>query len=215
MRQLDFSSGRTFWALSQWHPCQDVSSAGKQRGLGGQRSGLWYWFAAIVDQVRPRTVIVENVASGARHWLPTVRRALHLLGYDSTAYALSAADVGAPHLRRRVFVVAHAHGQRRTKRQRSVATGSEHARAAGAGDVRLPRHADGDRKSAVPVDGEVAGLRPVAGDAPRWPALPELRRVDDELPSRLDRLRALGNAVVPACAEVIGRIVAEQIGGGR
>lgn len=93
-------------------PCQDVSSAGKGAGLAvGTRSGLWFEYARIVAELRPRIVVVENVASGKSRWLPQVRRDLYLLGYDTAAYALSAADVGAPHLRRRIFVVAHPFGE--------------------------------------------------------------------------------------------------------
>lgn len=89
-------------------PCQDVSSAGKRAGVKeGTRSGLWFEYRRIISELRPEWVIVENVASGAKLWLPTVRRDLHVLGYDSAAIALSAADVGAPHLRRRIFVLAH------------------------------------------------------------------------------------------------------------
>ena len=87
-------------------PCQDVSSAGKGAGLvEGTRSGLWSEYKRIVSEVKPLWVVVENVASGKRRWLPTVRRDLHLLGYDSTAVALSAADVGAPHVRKRILEV--------------------------------------------------------------------------------------------------------------
>lgn len=89
-------------------PCQDVSSAGKRRGLGGARSGLWHHFARIVRQVRPHTVVVENVASGARAWLPTVRRDLHVLGYRTRAVRCDAESVGLPIPRPRVFVVGSA-----------------------------------------------------------------------------------------------------------
>lgn len=88
-------------------PCQDVSGAGKGAGLGGSRSGLWYEYLRIVSELRPRVVIVENVESGARRWLCEVRSALHELGYRTRAMGVSAADVGAPHLRKRIFVVAH------------------------------------------------------------------------------------------------------------
>lgn len=90
------------------YPCQDVSGAGKGAGLSGSRSGLWFEFARIVDELRPRYVIVENVASGARRWLPQVRADLLGLGYHTRAYRIAAADVGAGHLRRRIFVVAWA-----------------------------------------------------------------------------------------------------------
>ena len=92
-------------------PCQDVSSAGKRRGLGGQRSGLWYHFARVVEQIAPRFVVVENVASGQKAWLPHVRHGLHLLGYRTRALGISARDVGAPHLRERLFVIAYADGR--------------------------------------------------------------------------------------------------------
>lgn len=87
-------------------PCQDVSGAGKGAGLAGARSGLWYEYRRIIGELQPAACIVENVNSGARRWLPHVRANLHMLGYRTRAYALSSFDVGAPHLRRRVFVVA-------------------------------------------------------------------------------------------------------------
>lgn len=87
-------------------PCQDVSGAGKGAGLSGARSGLWYEYRRIIGELQPAACVVENVNSGARRWLPHVRRDMHLLGYRTRAFALSAFDVGAPHLRRRVFVVA-------------------------------------------------------------------------------------------------------------
>jgi DNA (cytosine-5)-methyltransferase 1 len=87
-------------------PCQDVSSAGKREGLSGAASGLWYEYERIVRELRPRAVVVENVSSGARKWLPTVRRMLGALGYRTRAITVAASDVGAPHLRRRIFVLA-------------------------------------------------------------------------------------------------------------
>lgn len=91
-------------------PCQDVSSAGKGAGLDGARSGLWFEYRRVIQELQPRFVIVENVASGKARWLPTVRRNLCDDGYTSRAYSISAIDVGAPHLRRRVFVVAVSNG---------------------------------------------------------------------------------------------------------
>jgi DNA-cytosine methyltransferase len=91
-------------------PCQDVSGAGKGAGLDGTRSGLWWEYRRIVDELRPAVVVIENVASGAKRWLCPVRRSLHELGYRTRALGVSAADVGAPHLRKRIFVVAYADG---------------------------------------------------------------------------------------------------------
>lgn len=89
-------------------PCQDVSGAGKGEGLEGARSGLWFEFKRIVKELAPPLVIVENVASGKKRWLCQVRSDLHSLGYRTRAIQVSAADVGAPHLRERVFVIAMA-----------------------------------------------------------------------------------------------------------
>jgi DNA (cytosine-5)-methyltransferase 1 len=99
-------------------PCQDVSGAGKGAGLAGERSGLWYQYLRIVGEMRPRVVIVENVESGKRRWLCAVRRGLRELGYHTEALGVSAADVGAPHLRKRIFVVAHADGDAVRERER-------------------------------------------------------------------------------------------------
>lgn len=87
-------------------PCQDVSGAGKGAGLAGERSGLWFVFRDVVEAFRPSGVVVENVASGKSRWLCQVRSDLHALGYRTRAVQISAANVGAPHLRERVFVLA-------------------------------------------------------------------------------------------------------------
>ena len=181
-------------------PCQDVSSAGARAGLAGSRSGLWSEFARVVGQRRPRWVVVENVASGAGLWLDEVVRELDQLGYEALPVPLSAEDVGADHRRSRVFVIA------------------------------ADTHCEG--QPAVPVDAEVGGastardLDGVAGQprsdregrahppGPAWrPPVPDVRGVADGRSRRLDsprrRIAALGNAVVPQCAEVIGWIVRE------
>lgn len=186
-------------------PCQDVSSAGNYVGLSGARSRLWGEFARIVGESKPRYVVVENVDSGKHLWLPTVRRDLHLLGYDTAAYALSAADVGAPHLRRRIFVVAHADGSPIQRAAHPADDGVERS----SGDFVDP-HAGGE--SIVSFDAETSRMSSVERGAWSWPPPPFFCRMDDGISRKLDvrRLKALGNGVVPQCAEVIGRIVLEM-----
>lgn len=91
-------------------PCQDLSSANtrSRKRLAGDRSGLWREFARVVGELRPEWAIVENVGSVWRDWLPTVRADLAQLGYATVPMALSTAELGAPHHRDRVFVLAHA-----------------------------------------------------------------------------------------------------------
>ena len=88
--------------------CQDVSSAGLGRGLGRDtRSGFTlHHLLRIIDEIQPPWLVIENVASGAKRWLPRVVQELGDRGYRPRAVPLGAVDVGAPHLRRRVFVVA-------------------------------------------------------------------------------------------------------------
>jgi DNA (cytosine-5)-methyltransferase 1 len=184
-------------------PCQDISSAGKGAGLAGSRSGLWGQFARMVRETSPAWVVVENVASGANRWVDAVVSDLDELGYATIPVPLSAQDVGAPHIRRRIFVVAHAHGGLRNRRSDKEGGSPQKRNAAGRGDGHR------DREPAEPINGQVAGVQGVAGDPSPWTTAPEFRGVDDGVPHRVDRLRALGNAVVPQCAEVIGWVVRE------
>jgi DNA (cytosine-5)-methyltransferase 1 len=89
-------------------PCQDLSYAGKGLGLAGERSGLWYEFARIVGEMGPRFVVVENVAALITRGIGDVLGTLSNLGYDAQWRAIRASDVGAPHRRERVFIVAYA-----------------------------------------------------------------------------------------------------------
>lgn len=93
-------------------PCNDLSNAltnGARRGLDGEKSGLWTEQRRLIDEGRPRIVVVEN-AGAWRRWVPSVRGDLWALGYASVPLRLRASDFGAPHARDRVFVVAHADG---------------------------------------------------------------------------------------------------------
>ena len=91
-------------------PCQDISVAGKGAGIDGARSGLWSEYARIIGEVRPRYVIVENVAALLGRGLERVLGDLAALGYDAEWHCIPASAVGAPHRRDRVWIVAHAAG---------------------------------------------------------------------------------------------------------
>ncbi len=90
-------------------PCQDISQANPGgAGLDGDRSGLWFEFLRIIDEHRPRAVVVENVGRLLRRGLDVVATGLDDLGYRVEFARIRAADVGAPHLRERLFIVADA-----------------------------------------------------------------------------------------------------------
>ncbi len=94
-------------AICGGFPCQDISTAGLGAGIDGERSGLWSAYARLIDEVRPDFVIVENVAALASRGLGRVLGDMALLGYDAEWDCIRASDVGAPHLRTRLWIVAY------------------------------------------------------------------------------------------------------------
>ncbi len=92
-------------------PCQDIALPGNGAGLAGERSGLWRDYARLVRELRPRFVVIENVAALLSRGIGTVLGDLAEAGYDAEWTCVRAADVGAPHGRERLFVVAYAHGE--------------------------------------------------------------------------------------------------------
>ena len=181
-------------------PCQDISAAGKGAGLAGARSGLWYEFARIVEQSQPAWVVVENVASAACRWVDAVRRSLEQLGYETLPVPIAAADVGAPHLRRRVFIIGHLASDTDVRGREGC--GQPPTR----GLEGTPGRESDGCSGAWPdcLRGATRSAEPVC-----WQAESTVCGVDDGASSRLDRdrLRALGNAVVPHCAMVVGEVI--------
>lgn len=165
-------------------PCQDVSSAGHKLGLDGERSGLWFQFRRLIRELRPRYVLVENVSALLARGMGRVLGDLAELGFDAEWSVLSACALGAPHMRERVFVVAHSNSQ---------------PGQAWMGSLK-------DRSGALPS-------RRCEARARDWmEPFTGIRGVADGPSARMDgaadRLRACGNAVVPQVAELIGRRIA-------
>lgn len=180
-------------------PCQDISIAGAGTGLDGERSGLWFEFARLIDELRPRYILVENVAALLGRGFDRVLGSLAALGYDAEWECLPASAFGAPHQRERVFIIAYSHQER-----------------CGRGGVF-------DRCDDIPTYeqwGTAKGIRQWAGWQ-RWisktvqdglwsePNAPILG-VADGVSARVERIGGLGNAVVPQVAEWIGRRILEH-----
>jgi DNA (cytosine-5)-methyltransferase 1 len=163
-------------------PCQNISDAGHKAGIGGEQSGLWAEYARIICELRPRYVLVENVAALIDRGIDRVLSDLAASGYDAEWEVLPACAFGAPHTRERLFIVAYAN--------------REHEQAWVGVLKDWPTTLQGGH----------------AGEgAKHWQSQPRLDRVADGIPRRVDRLRGLGNAVVPQIAEFIGRqIVARE-----
>ena len=94
--------------VSGGFPCQDISVAGSGAGIEGDKSGLWVEMARVIGEVRPRYVLVENAPALTSRGLGRVLGDLAEMGFDARWGIISAADVGAPHLRERIWIVADA-----------------------------------------------------------------------------------------------------------
>jgi DNA (cytosine-5)-methyltransferase 1 len=221
--------------LSGGFPCQDISNAGKRIGIGGERSGLWSEYARIIRELRPRYAVVENVAALLGRGMERVLRDLAACGYDAEWQSIRASDVGAPHRRERIWILAYracdlwrASGDDRSEpsngrnpifpdadfeqpqeshhsesAQRSDASSSDVSHAERGDGERLVDGSTDEEQWQEPREGPL-GLffRRVSG---QWEIEPDVGRVAHGIPARVDRLRGLGNAIVPQIAEWIGR----------
>ena len=219
------------------HNCQDISCAGKGAGIHAERSGLWWEMLRTVRLVRPRFVLVENVAALLNRGLDEVLGSLAESGYDAEWTCLRASDVGAPHRRERVFLVAYTIGTRTRmeefdssgqRRQYSELIESEMVRSedgaaiaegiiSGGADVAnalqkgLPlsemRFREKERTCSRLGDRGIFRREPTG----TWPIESGFCRMVDGVPRRVDRLRALGNAIVPQCAQFVGQCLLDSI----
>lgn len=207
--------------LSAGYPCQPFSLAGKRRGEADPRH-LWPDVERIINEVRPRAVFAENVEGHIDLGFAEVARSLAELGYHAKAGLFTAREVGAPHRRRRLFILAYADGERcglpagsdDRGRQRPAAqpvrcgggqlgpvlaeqrrSGMDHAMA---GDEGAGAEASGEA-------GTISIFAPGPGELPAWEELlhrqpdlqPAILRTHDGMADRVERTRAAGNGVCP------------------
>lgn len=213
-------------------PCQDISLAGKGAGLDGDRSRLWWEMHRIISEVRPRYAVMENVAALVNRGLGAVLGSLSEIGYDAEWTIVSAASVGAPHVRERLFIVAYAGCSGLHERRQPSNASREGGKPGRMVRDGLPEGRDS--KGEAMADSGGNGLQGIRRDGatPRslglrsgarrdqeqrvrrtggyWLSEPDVGRVANGIPSRVDRLRGLGNAVVPAVAEYVARCVMEH-----
>jgi DNA (cytosine-5)-methyltransferase 1 len=233
IRTVDYSRLERPDLICGGYPCQPFSLAGERSGETDARH-LWPYLLSAIRILRPGLCFLENVPGHLSLGFGRVLGDLAECGYDAEWGVLSAAGVGAPHLRRRVFILAHAmrdgRGERITQSQvwkwRSdiIGSGASLANAARS-EVRSGPRKNGARKQEgskrsrngrpYVANTAGAGFQNGRGLAPEqsaeeferlgwWGAEPDVGRVAHGVPSRVDRLRCLGNAVVPQVAQAVG-----------
>ena len=174
-------------------PCQPFSYTGREKGVADTR-WLWPQFARVVTELQPKYVVVENVPGLLHHGMGLLLADLAALGYDAEWDCIPARTFGAWHNRDRAFVIAYADdtgscGGGKSKQWRECEEMERREQHRGYGGDRI-------------MAGTIESL-------PTWATEPRISRVADGVPRRVDRLRAIGNAVVPQVAEWIGQRICD------
>lgn len=201
-RRVDLVAGGT--------PCQELSLAGSRNGrpgLDGKRSGLFFDFCRVVEHVEPLALFWENVG-GARSALPRVFAEFERIGYSGAALEVRASDVGATHRRSRIFTLAYRDDARLERRERFH---RRHADERTTGEVRRPMEWP-------PRPDELEQWERVVAERPDLaPALTRFRGMADGVAPGVesaiwaDRLRLLGNGVVPKQAAFAFRFLSSHL----
>ena len=188
-------------------PCQPFSQAGRQRAQDDPRH-LWPEMLRVIRELRPTWVVGENVVGLIKLGLDEVLTDLEGEGYATRTFNIPACATGAPHLRQRVWVVAHADSE-------SEPDGNAGQRQLGFGfggqDVANPnRSGQCEQRGSEPVQeeqsaSECTGSRNRPED--HWISEPAVGRLVNGLPNRVSQLRALGNSIVPQIAQEIGQAI--------
>ena len=216
--------------ISGGFPCQDISVAGKGDGLDGERSGMWTHMARVVSEVRPRFVFVENSPMLVTRGLERVLGDFTQMGYDCKWTVMGAADIGAPHQRDRIWIVAHSRYWRR--RDKRTIKGRQNPQGEWATDPnQTSRPGEQPTSMAHTMFNRLQGIREnratqgqvglcsregiyeiqdLWGTADYWSIEPSIPRVADGVAARVDRLKAIGNGQVPLCAATAWRFLNYQ-----
>lgn len=199
--------------LSAGFPCQPYSLAGKGKGDGDERD-LWGEVARCIGEIKPRWFVGENTpglfARANQRYFKRILSDLAALGYSVSWGIWGACDVGAPHRRDRVFIIGRNVSDAAVERcgtdtvQRGDATES--------GRETFDKAIHIGRMQSDGVCGCISDTAGVELGMQWWETEPNVGRVADGVPHRVERLRCLGNAVVPQQAYPIFKAISEAEG---
>ena len=210
---------RTVDVISGGFPCQPFSVAGKQRGKEDERF-LWPEMLRVIRELRPHCVVGENVPGIIGIAARQVVEDLERVGYHAVVFNFEAAAVGAWHRRSRVFFVGIAKGRLASDAESERSEGQPSARTAEQDEKPREMQPDAGYSDGTDVHNTVCGRfnrinrrceSQEPADGRQWAVEPGVGRVVDGLPCRVERIRALGNAVVPQQAYPIFRALAEEL----
>ena len=204
-------NGRDFAGVSLitgGFPCQPFSVAGKRRGAADDRA-IWPEMFRVINEARPAWVLGENVPGIIAMELDNVLSDLEGIGYSTRTFVIPACAVDARHRRDRVWIVA--------RHSESHGSDTERRFQEGANTIagRICSSIPNSNQQGLEGQREIAGGNGTqlsnAGDHCRWLAEPDVGRVAHGIPKRVDRLKGLGNAIVPQVAYEILREIRKLI----
>ena len=222
------NSGKgTSWIITGGFPCQDISVAGKGTGIRGSRSGLWFEMWRIIRDLRPRFAIMENVGALTFRGLTDVLGSLAEIGYDAEWQDIRAEDMGAPHRRERIWIIAYPSVERLQERKEGKRSGIlSYVKRRGAEiSNSLSINDDNSRYGTGEVCRQQSEQTDIS-ESGNWITEPAVGMLVDGLSSdmdrfegrlannsykRVDQLKGLGNSIVPQIAEMLFRQIKEQI----
>jgi DNA (cytosine-5)-methyltransferase 1 len=201
------------------YPCQPFSTAGKRGGANDARH-LWPAMLNAIRVLRPRYALMENVRGHLSLGFNRVLGDLAEIGYDAEWQVIPAAAVGAPHKRDRVFIVAYPNNagmgtqRREVQRQKSSGQQKRQVVAQYVFGRRGAEMANADGRRREQCEPKTKSVSRFSSSRERnnewWEVEPNVGRVANGVSDRVDRLKGLGNAIVPQVAEFVGALVVEH-----
>ena len=174
--------------LTGGFPCQDLSSNGRQKGLSGERSGLWRELFRIISDCRPKYCIIENVSNllsgDDGRWFSRLLYDLTTIGFDVEWESISAASIGERHERDRVFILAHPSSERWSSLKFHNTVTQEHKGISG--------------QYCSPGNQETRGI-----------SVADTTTEIDGIPNIVGEIRGYGNAIVPQTVVPIMQAIKE------
>lgn len=225
VKELDGNKFKDVDLICGGFPCQDISVAGLQKGLKGERSGLWKEYKRLIQEIKPRYAIIENVANLRSKGLVQIIQDLWEIGYASEWHIISARSIGAPHLRERIWIIAYPNTFRCSSKDKyREPKGQAYTGSSNKNDNNTRKesgnkiaYSDNFRfwKAFTSEKEKSEWWTKATSCFSNWKEIESIVcGVDDGIPRKLEqgrrqRIKQLGNSVLPQIPEIIGREIVE------
>jgi len=212
-------------------PCQDISVAGRQEGIIGERSSLWSEYARLIEDVRPTWAIIENVPTLRSKGLALVLQNLSEIGYNAEWHCIPCSTVGGLHRRDRIWIIAYPIEDKATSVRGTISEAKVSNRTVSnsmckglEGSKQDANHSGQSEEGNEVTSRSASESSGIRGEPKhivtreqierfaqyaktQWTTEPKLDRVAYGIPNRVHRLKGIGNAVVPQIPQFLGESI--------